>query len=161
MDPDRLVATVCEYLVNTGTAQPHTQTKDSHGTSRHAQLYRKASKVHASDITAFEFHRTVSPVVDAYHALVARPVSAWGDAIGAEQHKDAIAQLCYEFWLIAERHAPGQIAVPVNRPNLEPADHHSDPVVNHLQLAVPSTDLVLYECQMNAAQHCAIRTKYP
>lgn len=141
MDPDRLVATVCEYLVNTGSVQLHVPSKDAiHETSRHAQLYRQASSVCASDIMAFEFHRTISPVVEAYHALVARPVSAWGDAIGAEQHKDAIAHLCYKFWLIAERHAPGQIAVPVNRPPTTEPDqfgtnnnnHPADTGLNHV-----------------------------
>jgi hypothetical protein len=163
MDVDRLVTMVCEYLVNSVPTQPHIQSKDADGTSRHAHLYREASKVHASDIMAFEFHRNVSPIVEAYHTLVARPVSAWGDAISVEQHKDAIAQLCYEFWLIAERHAPGQIAVPANRPMIESevSNHHSDEGDWIHNFAVPSTDLVLYECQMNATQGWAVHMHRP
>ena len=151
MDPDKLVATVCEYLVNMRATNSDADWSSSPttGTSRHAWLYRRASESCASDIMAFEFHRTVAPVVEAYRALVAQPVSAWGDVTSTEQHNEAIARLCYQFWLIAERHAPGQVVVPTNRPVGEPDD---TPNYGTDELAPPppvTVDTVLYECQMN------------
>ena len=151
MDPDKLVATVCEYLVNMRATNSEADWSSSPttGTSRHAWLYRRASESCASDIMAFEFHRTVAPVVEAYRALVAQPVSAWGDVTSTEQHNEAIARLCYQFWLIAERHAPGQVVVPTNRPVGEPDD---TPNYGTDELAPPppvTVDTVLYECQMN------------
>jgi hypothetical protein len=110
-------------------------------------LYRRASESCASEILAFEFHRTVAPIVDAYHALVAQPVSAWGDVASTEQHNEAIARLCYQFWLIAERHAPGQVVVPIGRPTADPDD--STVVTDDPAPVTATADTVLYECQMN------------
>ena len=122
MDPDELIATVCEYLVNMRATKSDANCTAQHGTSRHACLYRRVSESCASEMLAFEFHRSVAPVVKAYRALVEQPVAAWGDVTSTEQHNKAIARLYYQFWLIAECHAPGQVVVPIGRPAGETED---------------------------------------
>lgn len=155
MDLDRTLHAVCEHLVDATPDEKAPSTiKDN--TSRHAQLYQRASKRSSSDIHAFEFHRAVLPIVEEHRTLSCRPVTEWGDVIGANQQKDALAQLCYRFWLIAERHAPGQVAVPSVKPQSSPngipwdaqtGSVGGDPVVAPGLL--PRMDTVTYECQLN------------